>query len=183
MNIALSRDFTTIVDDEDFPELSKYKWYCIQGKYACRDGWNKEEKKRIHYRMHRAIMNCPEGLEVDHINGDTLDNRKENLRIVTHSINGKNTHSYRGKNKTSKFRGPRWSQTRNFWYSSIMVDGKSIYLGYYDTEVEAALAYNKASKFYDFGFTNVLSIEDLNSIPVNTRKIDKRGKVLFLYEK
>lgn len=95
--------------------------------------------------MHVQIMNFP-NLSVDHINGNTLDNRKENLRIVTHSQNTKNR--TKSKNKTSKFKGVNFCKRSKKWRVRIKVEYKSINLGYYTNEIEAAIAYNKAAKKY-----------------------------------
>lgn len=82
-----------LVDDEDYEELNKYKWYGVKtgsngtgGPYACRSGPRNEDPRRKIY-MHRVIMNCPKGMEVDHGNHKTLDNRKCNLENVTKQEN------------------------------------------------------------------------------------------------
>jgi len=90
--IKLTQGQVTIVDDEDFEELNQYKWTAHNATkkdksdyfYAIRC----VNKKMI--RMHRVLMNPPDDMQIDHINRNPLDNRKENLRICTHSVNQRN---------------------------------------------------------------------------------------------
>ena len=105
--IKLTRDQYAIVDKEDHGLLLEYNWYATPNRtkksfYAGRNDGEDERGARLKTSMHRQIMNCPAGMDVDHINGDTLDNRKINLRICTHSNNIKNQKSRGGK---SKYRG------------------------------------------------------------------------------
>lgn len=91
--ISLTKNQKAIVDDVDYPEVSKYKWYAtwntpVKNYYAERDTYI--DGKRIKIKMHRFIMNTPKGLCVDHINHNTLDNRRSNLRNVTYSQNSIN---------------------------------------------------------------------------------------------
>lgn len=86
--IYLNTFDAVIVDDQDYARLSHWKWqakvsaYCV---YACRSYYRNGKRGTI--RMHREIMNCPEGKEVDHIDGDTFNNQRANLRIVDKSVN------------------------------------------------------------------------------------------------
>ena len=102
--------------------------------------------------LHRLIMERVLGRKlsrsekVDHINGDGLDNRRSNLRVVTHAENLTNRGSCA--NTSSKFKGVSWFKRDNKWRSQIQVDGKGVHLGYFESEVDAAKAYNKAAKIY-----------------------------------
>lgn len=96
-----------------------------------------------HVFMHRFIMMAPEGLEVDHINGNRLDNRECNLRIVTPSKNQYNRRMQRN-NKTG-YKGVSFDRSRGKFMASISANGKQINLGRFKTAEEAARAYNQAA--------------------------------------
>ena len=88
-------------------------------------------------------MNVENNLDVDHINHDGLDNRKENLRICTRSQNMMNQRVY--KNNKSGYKGVYWHKANSYWVSQIRKNKKSIYLGYFKDKTVAAKAYNKAA--------------------------------------
>jgi len=142
--ILLTRGKFTIIDDENFEFLNQYKWYCDAYGYAVRDVGGRKNKKHIH--MHRIINNTPENFFTDHINRNTFDNRKSNLRTVTGSQNGIN----RGlnKNNTSGFRGVVWRKDIEKWQASLKLNYKTIYLGCYKTIKEAVDNRKKAEKEY-----------------------------------
>jgi hypothetical protein len=98
--------------------------------------------------MHRLVMNAPRGMEVDHINGDTLDNRKCNLRICSRSENLRNA-SLSG-DSTSGFKGVWKKQTgRRQWVAAIYKEGKNRFLGSFASKEEAASRYDKeATRLY-----------------------------------
>lgn len=90
--IKLSQGLWAIVDDADFEELLCYKWCASRssdtgGVYACRFTSAKNGRKKRKVYMHRFIMDCNNGLQVDHINDDTLDNRRSNLQVLTQQGN------------------------------------------------------------------------------------------------
>lgn len=91
-------------------------------------------------RLHRLIMNCPNGKQIDHINGNGLDNRKENLRICSQSENHQNRSKWG--NTSSQYKGVHWHKIVKKWVAQIMINGKRKHLGYFDREREAAKAYN-----------------------------------------
>lgn len=143
--IPLTQGQIALVDDEDYEWLNQFKWNAmwrpgIQGYYATRSKYlgmknGKSMKKTI--RMHRLITNAPKGMVVDHMNHDTLDNRKLNLRICSQRQNCQNR-----KDKTSsKYPGVDWCNTMKKWRSTIMINGKSRIIGYFREEREAAKAY------------------------------------------
>jgi len=138
----------TLVDDEDFEFLSQWKWHFNNAGYAIRSLKGGKEK----ILLHREILNTPKGMDTDRINGNKLDNRRENLRIATRSQNMRNI-SKLSTNK-SGYRGVR-SSGKN-WQAEIWIKGKSKYLGTYLTKKEAALAYNEAAKneCYEFSKLN-----------------------------
>ena len=102
---------------------------------------DKETKKRMRINMHREVIHAPKGVMTDHINLNTLDNRRSNLRLATHSDNAHNTRLPR--NNTTGYRGV--SKHSNNYVAHINKDNKYHYLGYFSDPKEAALAYNKAA--------------------------------------
>jgi len=144
-------DKYTLVDDMDYEELNKYYWYASYGKklrYVKRHVKNTSEKWTSEF-MHRHIMNTPNCMKTDHINGDGFDNRRINLRICTHSDNLQNQHTKRG---TSQYQGVGWFTRKNKWHAYIQRNNKLIHLGYFRSEKMAAIAYNIAAlRYYGIG--------------------------------
>jgi hypothetical protein len=142
--IPLTKGKFAIVDDEDYEELSKYKWkvrLIRKHFYAFRgitDRW---------ICMHREIMGLPlrDNRVVDHINNDGIDNRRCNLRICTHQQNCFNKKIQVGRN--SQYKGVR--KDRNRWKASIKHNYKEIHIGSFGSEIDAAKAYdNKAKELF-----------------------------------
>lgn len=157
--IQLTKGYSTIVDDDDFERLSRHKWKAAVGDgvhiYAVRnhkEGGRKGTWKEL--KMHRIIMNAGDGFLVDHINGSTLDNRKSNLRLCSSSNNSMNRRGNRS--CSSRFKGVWLSKKYGTWVASIKKEGKKTCLGYFDREIDAALAYNIAAKelFGEFAYLN-----------------------------
>jgi hypothetical protein len=152
--LPLTRGRVAIVDDEDYDELSRYKWH-LSGRYVAR-AKPKGIKDGAHLiLLHCAIMGKIAGLEIDHINGDGLDNRRENLRHVTHAQNMRNQKSRQG---SSKYKGVSWTKSRQKWCAQIYRQGKLYWLGYYQSEKDCALAYNNAAVelFGEYAWLNTL---------------------------
>lgn len=154
-SIALSQSACAIVDSDMREELGKYKWYLAKDKctsYAIRSVTVRG--KRTVISMHRQIMGNPRGKEVDHINGNGLDNRESNLRVCSRSQNARNRSHNR--NSFSQLRGVGWHKKSMKWQAYIKVDGKSIHLGLFETKNEAAKAFNVACKkhFKEFSRLN-----------------------------
>lgn len=139
-----------LVDDDDFEVVSKYKWHLsfqADGAFYCRR-WDRSIGKNV--RLHRQIIGATAEQIVDHINGDTLDNRKQNLRIATPLQNARNKRI--AKNNTSGYRGVEWMPARKKWRAVIRVEGKRRSLGCYTDILAAAAAYDSAARniFGDF---------------------------------
>lgn len=132
--ISLTRGKFALVSDEDYDRLNQYNWSCDRQGYACRQG-PRQGNRRTLVLMHRFILDAPTGLQVDHINGDTLDNRRDNLRICTHLENVMNRP---GRGGTSKYKGVFYDKRRDRYYARH--GGKHI--GSFRSEDDAARAYD-----------------------------------------
>jgi len=155
--IPLTQDKCATLDDADFTRLSNFKWCAYKGGnayYAVRSSKRQNGKRKQIY-MHREILGlkASDSRQTDHINGNGLDNRRSNLRICTHAQNQHNRHSIRGK---SKFKGCSWNKSAKKWQAHISFEGRLIFLGYFDSEIEAAEAYDAKAKelFSEFAYVN-----------------------------
>lgn len=140
--IFIINNKTTIIDKDMYPLMYKHTW-SIQKNYV-------RTKDKL---LSRIVMNCNENdnnLVVDHINGNTLDNRKCNLRLVTQAQNMLNKSS--SKNSSSKYLGVYYDKITKKWAAVIGINGKQIHLGVFEREQDAALARDYATKKYYKGF-------------------------------
>ena len=148
--IKLTQGKVALVDDADYEWLSQWKW--TYGGYAFRMIRDGTRKQRMIY-MHRVIMDAQPGEQVDHINRDGLDNRRENLRLCSSSQNNGNQRKTRG---SSRFKGVSWHKEGRKWQTGIKLHGTQRHLGLFTDEVEAAHAYDDAAreKFGEFARVN-----------------------------
>lgn len=132
----------TLVDADDFDTLSQFPWHLTRTGYARRERRVAErvDGGPLTVQMHQQIMGLfgqGRARYVDHINGDKLDNRRANLRIVTPAQSQQN----RGGNPgTSRYRGVSWKTSRQQWRAAVWLDGKQHNLGYFDLEEDAGAA-------------------------------------------
>ena len=150
--IPLTQNEFAIIDDKDYPLVSQYKWcyHKFNNKgYAVRGELITKGKIKTIY-MHRFITAAPDNMEVDHRNGYTLDNRRQNLRLVTHGQNQYNRK--KTKNNTSGYKGVY--KHGNKWVSAISVNGKRKRLGTFDDPIQAAKAYDLACQKYHGAYAN-----------------------------
>lgn len=150
--IELTQGRFAIVDDEDFEELSRYKWYFSNGyavRKSCVGSTRKERQRRVW--MHREIMKTPADRQTDHINHNGVDNRKKNLRICTQSENQRNKTQKPG---VSGLRGVY--KNKNKWQARICVNNIMVNIGTFQDKNDAAFAYNIEAKKYhgEFSFEN-----------------------------
>lgn len=144
MTINIS-GYNILIDDEDFEKVNALKWHHGDNKRKAVYFYHSVRKpKRRNILLHRFILNAPNGIEVDHINLNTLDNRKSNLRLCTHIQNTYNRPSWR-KNKTG-FKGVY--KRGNKYQAQIQFERKKRCLGYFHTPEKAYVAYCKAAKKY-----------------------------------
>lgn len=139
-----------LIDEADYELVSQYRWrahsagsglyYAIQGA-------------RDTNSMHRLIMSPPDNMQVDHINGDGLDNRRSNLRIATSSQNHANRKRLL-RVKSSVYRGVTWHKAAGKWQAAIKANQAFHYLGVYESEEDAARAYDRAAMIYFGEFAN-----------------------------
>lgn len=137
--IPLTQGQVTKVSASAYTKLSLFSWCASrqkEGRYVAVRRQSKEPDGYIY--MHRQIMDLEYGdsRQVDHINGDSLDNRQENLRIATMSQNGMNRTKQR--NNSSGYKGVSWNSKNRKWIAQIVASGKYYYLGCFGT---AELAY------------------------------------------
>lgn len=140
--IVLSNGNFTIVDDDVFQWASKYKWHFHINGYAV----NNRNK-----RLHRFIMNAPDKMDIDHINGNKLDNRRKNLRLCSRRENLRNQKMH--KDNRSGYKGVTYHQ--NMWRARICVNYKRIELGCYKKIEDAVKAYNEAAIKYHGKFARL----------------------------
>lgn len=140
VEIKLTKGKVAIVDEEDYVRLASHSWY-YGDDYAQRSVHSAGKQRTS--LMHRETLQVSEGFQVDHINGDKLDNRKSNLRLATHQLNMFNRPACVG--TSSIYKGVSWHKRKNKWMASARRDGISKFLGYFSNEEDAARAYNAAA--------------------------------------
>lgn len=140
--IPLTKGYEAIVDDEDYEFLMQWKWTAVIDRsgrvYATRHA-RKHEGNSSSRRMHRVICATRDGMETDHKNGNTLDNRRDNLREATRIQNMRNRALH--KNNTSGHKGVGWHSKIGKWQARISVNKRRINLGFFIEKEDAAAAY------------------------------------------
>lgn len=174
--VKLPHGVVALVDGEDYAKvLEAGRWHLNTGGYALNGR---------HGLLHRYVLDLPreefgkpKQFTVDHINHDRLDNRKENLRIVSCAESNR----YRRKwvnspeaRVVSRFKGVYFEPKRGNWTAYISFEGKRSHLGLFETDVEAALAYNIAAAHYFGAFAVMNSLDGVEPSPVRSRPKDKR---------
>lgn len=155
LEIPLSRGMVALVDKEDYERLSKYKWYAdkIGSKWYAKRTIIKDCGKRTSMYLHREILGVGVG-NVDHIDGNGLNNRRNNLREATKRQNNMNRRPI--KTGTSRYKGVSFDRRRKKWLAQIKYKGTNFNLGHYEHEKDAAQMYNKKAieLFGEFAYLN-----------------------------
>jgi len=148
----------TLVDDDIYKLVRNRKWRLNMNGYAV---WTSSKNgKNIHVYLHRLANNTLPSFDTDHKNRNKLDNRRCNLRSVTHSQNCMNSRVR--SDGVSKYKGVYWKKETSKWGAKINLNYKQIHLGYFKCEDDAAHAYNQGAKKYHCKFANLNKIGGTN---------------------
>lgn len=160
IRIKLPKNYEALIDDEDFDLVNQYTWYLYHRKsvtYAITSIKDTEDKWKT-VTMHQLILGKQPEKEIDHKKHNGLDNRRKNLRFCTTTENQQNQNkriTYGGKPCSSQYKGVTWLKDRKKWKASIINNGKSIFLGRFNLEKDAAMVYDKAALEYFGEFANL----------------------------
>lgn len=157
------------IDGEDFVKVKKYTWWLNYSKHTDSfyiDSEYKDNKKRIKVKLHRYLVDCPEGMVVDHIDGNTLNNCRSNLRICKLSENSRNR---KDTSSSSVYKGVFLIKRDNVYTAAIRYENNLIYLGRFKNEANAAKAYNEAAIKY-FGEFARLNVIEEDIVPEEPRE-------------
>jgi hypothetical protein len=156
--IKLTQGKFALVDDADFDWLNQWNWYAQKHQYGNFRAMRSRGSRKNHQvlYMHRVIMDAPKGIDVDHRNLNTLDNQRDNLRLATRSQNLQNTR--KRPNKSSKYKGVSWHNIGKKWQARIAINKKALYLGLFESEMDAAKEYNACATKYFGEFARINNV-------------------------
>lgn len=149
--ILLTQGKVALVDDEDFDRVNQFKWHAHisnRGVYYARRSLSGSNKKQ---RLHSFIL--PKVKRIDHWDGDGLNCQKNNLRKASQAENTYNLK--KRKNTTSRYKGVSWHTRQQVWRSQLQFNRRNIFLGYFEKERDAAIAYDLAAKIYFGEFARI----------------------------
>lgn len=152
VTIELSQGKLAIIDAADAPRVERIKWYASR---TPRGYWYAMHGRKPKLLLHRFILDAPDGLFVDHINGDGLDNRRANLRLATpreNTINSRPRKALKGV----------WAQPNGKSVAALTVHGRKVYLGVFDTAEQAACAYDEAARRFFGRFARLNDVKAAN---------------------
>ncbi len=178
--ITLTQGYFALVDDEDFVWLSQYKWQVSKYPHTSYAVANIKIKnnKYINTRMHRLILGLKRGdnRQCDHIDHNGLNNQKSNLRICNRQQNNQNRKL--SKHLSSKYKGVNWDKHTRRWLVRLHINNKSVFLGRYDDEKEAAKIYDRVAlfEFKEFAHTNFSRENYSDTELLSTKQILKQRK-------
>lgn len=150
--ITLTQNKVALVDDSDYELLNAVKWYAalIGNTWYARRNLPRAVKTQRNISMHQVLV--PGVSDVDHINGNGLDNRRDNLRAATTAQNLANSRKRAG--CASQFKGVYWHKQNLNWQAQIKKNNKGFHLGSFALEKDAAMAYDTAAREYFGEFAN-----------------------------
>ena len=153
-HVELTRGAVAVIDAADAAEVGKSLW-CLDEGYATTNLTTDRGQEKL--SLHRFLLSAPIDVEVDHVNGNTLDNRRSNLRLCTRSENARNSRGLlvvNGKPASSVYKGV--SLCHGKYVARIVMDGKEKHLGRFTSPLAAALAYDRAARKHhrEFARTN-----------------------------
>lgn len=130
------------VDKDFIGEYRHYRWTLLNSGYVSTTNWDPALKRPVTQTVHRMVTGKPpEGMVVDHINNNKLDNRLHNLRFITQQENTRRARRI----GTYGYRGVSWSKQKNKWRVRLVIDGKDKHVGFFEDIVVAAKAYDKVA--------------------------------------
>lgn len=146
--LQINQNQFVLLDDDDFEKFSKWSWQVNNSGYVRRTLKRRMFKlPQTTIYLHRVMMEPPKGMVVDHINGDKLDNRRQNLRVVTQQQNQWNRHKTNRNNK-SGYTGVTWAKYNKNWLARIKVNGKQMCLGSHYNIEDAVKARQEVERRY-----------------------------------
>lgn len=151
-----SKDEEFWFDLEDYNKIKDYCWFIDDRGYVLTNTFGSKEHKMI--QMHRLLTNFPKNQDVDHINHNTFDNRKNNLRVCSHCNNQKNMKL--SSDNTSGVTGVSWDKSRRCWVAQIQVNNKNIPLGRHKKFKDAVKARKDGEEKYfgEFSYDNSMKL-------------------------
>ncbi len=144
--VSLTQGYVALVDDGDYDWAMQYKWQvrrCGTKLYASRCTPGNPSERRTLY-MHRELLNPIRGILCDHVDGDGLNNQRENLRAATRSQNGANAGMR--PNNTSGFKGVGWQSRLGKWRARLKIGRRSLHLGLFDNPMDAARLHDRRAR-------------------------------------
>lgn len=157
VEIPLTQGKVALVDEIDFERLNKLKWAAQKDTdtfYAVKTIAPTKTRKGFAIKMHRLILDCPKGMQIDHRDNNGLNNTRSNLRICTASQNQMNRRKLM-KNASSIYKGVSWHKKQKRWHARIVVNGTLHHLGSFTIEKEAGLAYDRTASEWFGEYANV----------------------------
>lgn len=157
IKIDIGRGKYATISAVDFDKVSRFSWCAVpvKNRFYARCYWIGAGVPGKKLWMHRLVADAPEGKQVDHINGDPLDNRRENLRICSNTENNR-AKKRKGAGVTSQYRGVSFEDWTKRWKAQLSFGGKNFNLGRFDSQEAAARAYDAKARelFGEFACPN-----------------------------